>query len=214
MPRPNTVSGKNRWLKFIVDRPFHILLTAFIITLLFAWQLPKLKFQTSIYDLAVEDISETVRYESFKKEFGTDEMIFVVASAENIFELATFQRIDVLAQALAEVNGIRRVISLPGIRKDMDLTERWNLADFEKLVAPVELFQRNLISADNKKTIITLILEDIEAKDEVIPAIEEIIAEEKDGLSLYQIGMPLVSRALAEYTEKDFLHLPPVTFLL
>ena len=214
MPRPITVSEKNRWLKFIVDHPFHILLTAFIITLLFAWQLPKLQFQTSIYDLAVEDISETVRYESFKKEFGTDEMIFVVASTENVFEPATFQRIEVLAQALAEVNGIRRVISLPGIRKDMDLTEKWNLADFEKLVAPVELFRRNLISADKKKTIITLILEDIEVKDEVIPAIEEIIAEEKDGLSLYQIGMPLVSRALAEYTEKDFLHLPPITFLL
>jgi predicted RND superfamily exporter protein len=155
MPRPSTVSGKNRWLTFIVDHPYHILPTAFIITLLFAWQLPKLQFQTSIYDLAVEDISETVRYESFKKEFGTDAIIFVVANTENIFEPATFQRIEVLAQALAEVNGIRRVISLPGIRKDMDLTERWNLADFEKLVAPVELFQRNLISADKKKTIIT-----------------------------------------------------------
>jgi hydrophobe/amphiphile efflux-3 (HAE3) family protein len=214
MPRPSTVLGKNRWLTFIVDHPYHTLLTALVITFLFAWQLPKLQFQTSIYDLAVEDISETVRYESFKKEFGTDEIIFVVANTENIFEPATFQRIEVLAQALAEVNGIRRVISLPGIRKDMDLTERWNLADFEKLVAPVDLFQRNLISTDKKKTIITLILEDIEAKEEVIPAIEEIIAEEKDGLSLYQIGMPLVSRALAEYTEKDFLHLPPITFLL
>jgi predicted RND superfamily exporter protein len=65
MPRPSTVSGKNRWLTFIVDHPYHILPTAFIITLLFAWQLPKLQFQTSIYDLAVEDISKI-----FQRQFG------------------------------------------------------------------------------------------------------------------------------------------------
>jgi len=201
-------------LTFLVDHPFHILIAALLITIVCAYHLPKLQFQTSIYDLAIEDLSETVRYESFKEEFGSDEIIFVVAKAENIFAPATFEKIELLAQALSEVKGIRRVISLPGIRKDMDLTGRWNLADFEKLVAPVTLFQRNLISADRKKTVITLLLEDIEMKDEVIPAIEKIIAQEQDGLSLYQIGMPLVSQALADYTEKDFLHLPPITFLL
>jgi len=214
MVRPNKASGNNRWLTFLVDHPFHILIAASIITIFFGYHLPKLQFQTSIYDLAIEDISETVRYESFKEEFGSDEIIFVVAKGENIFAPATFQRIELLAQALAEVHGIRRVISLPGIKKDMDLTERWNLGDFERLVAPVDLFQRNLISADRKKTVITLLLEDIEVKDEVIPAIEKIIAQEQEGLSLYQIGMPLVSQALADYTEEDFLHLPPITFLL
>jgi predicted RND superfamily exporter protein len=214
MVRPSTVPGNNRWFTFMVDHPFHILIAALIITIVFGYHLPKLQFQTSIYDLAIEDLSETVRYESFKEEFGSDEIIFVVAKAENIFAPATFQRIELLAQALAEVKGIRRVISLPGIRKDMDLTERWSLADFEKLIAPVNLFQRNLISADRKKTVLTLILEDIEVKDEVIPAIEKIIALKQNGLSLYQIGMPLVSQALADYTEKDFLHLPPITFFL
>jgi hydrophobe/amphiphile efflux-3 (HAE3) family protein len=214
MVRPSTVPGNNRWFTFMVDHPFHILIAALIITIVFGYHLPKLQFQTSIYDLAIEDLSETVRYESFKEEFGSDEIIFVVAKAENIFAPATFQRIELLAQALAEVKGIRRVISLPGIRKDMDLTERWSLADFEKLIAPVNLFQRNLISADRKKTVLALILEDIEVKDEVIPAIEKIIALKQNGLSLYQIGMPLVSQALADYTEKDFLHLPPITFFL
>jgi predicted RND superfamily exporter protein len=214
MVRPSTVPGNRRWLTFLVDHPFHILIPALLITIVFAYHLPKLQFQTSIYNLAIEDISETVRYESFKKEFGSDEIIFVVAKAENIFAPATFERLELLAQALAKVKGIRRVISLPGIRKDMDLTERWNLADFERLVAPVTLFQRNLISADRKKTVVTLLLEDIEVKDEVIPAIEKIIAQEQDGLSLYQIGMPLVSQALAGYTEKDFLRLPPITFVL
>ncbi|MCK5318093.1 MAG: MMPL family transporter, partial [Anaerolineales bacterium] len=33
-------------------------------------------------------------------------------------------------------------------------------------------------------------------------------------LSLYQIGMPLVSEALANFTKKDFFQLPPITFLI
>jgi len=213
MVRASTLFS-SRWLKWIVDHPFHVLIAALLVTVVFAWQLPKLRFQTSIYDLAIEDMTETVRYESFKEEFGTDEIIFVVAEANNVFEPDIFRRIELLAQSLAEVKGVRRTISLPGIKKDMDLTEKWDVSDFEKLISPVDLFQRNLISADKKKTIITLILEDIEAKDEVIGAAEEIIAQDKDDLSLYQIGMPLVSKALAEYTEKDFLRLPPVTFLL
>jgi len=214
MPRQRMVPINNKWLKFIVDHPFHTLFAALLITFLFAWQLPKLRFQTSIYDLAVKDLSETVRYESFKEEFGADDIIFVVVKTNNVFAPATFQRIELLAQALSEVKGIRRAISLPGIKKDMDVTERLSLTDFEKLVAPVDLFQRNLISADKKKTIITLILEDIEIRDQVISAIEEIISKEKDDLHLYQIGMPLVSKALADYTEKDFLRLPSITFLL
>ena len=49
-------------------------------------------------------------------------------------------------------------------------------------VITVNLFQRNLISADRKKTVLTLILEDIEVKDEVIPAIEKIIALKQNGV--------------------------------
>jgi len=33
-------------------------------------------------------------------------------------------------------------------------------------------------------------------------------------LSLYQIGMPLVSQTLAQLTQNDFLRLPPITFIL
>ncbi|MBW1772614.1 MAG: MMPL family transporter [Deltaproteobacteria bacterium] len=210
---PKVLSQKTR-LRFIVDHPFHLIILGLIITLLFAWQLPNLRIQTSIYDLAIEDLPETTLYESFKKEFGTEEIILVVARGTDIFDENAFQKIDHLARKFSRIKGIRKVLSLPGIKKDMDVTEKWTLADFEKIIGPVSLFAKNLLSADKKTTVLTLLLEDVTTKDRIIESVEEIIVREGKGISLYQIGMPLVSKALAEYTKKDFLRLPPITFLV
>jgi predicted RND superfamily exporter protein len=207
------ISSRN-WLRFIVEHPLQVIILVFLITLLFASQLPKLHFRTSIYDLAIEDLGETLRYEAFKREFGTEEIILVVAKAKNIFQKDTFQQIRRLSENFSKIDGVRRVISLPFIKKDMDATDKWSLADFEKVIVPIDLFPKNLISADKKTTVITLILEDTKDKDQVIDAATAIIDEQNKGLSLYQIGMPLVSKALATYTQQDFMRLPPITFLI
>lgn len=216
-PLPKALSPEMR-LKFIVEHPFHLLIAGLIITLLFAWQIPGLRIQTSIYELAIEDLAETARYESFKKEFGTEEIILVVARVHNVFEKEPFERIGRLARKLSDIKGVRRVISLPGIKRDMDVTDKWSLADFEDIIGPVVLFRKNILSADKKTTALTLLLEDLASKDQVIASVQAILKQAEEETSLYQnlyaIGMPLVSKALADYTEKDFLRLPPVTFLV
>ena len=214
MTRVSKALSTRNWLRFIVEHPLQVILLVFLVTLLFASQLPKLHFRTSIYDMAIEDLTETRRYESFKKAFGTEEIILVVAKAENIFEKDTFQQIRRLSEKFSKIDGVRRVISLPSVKKDMDATSKWSLADFEKIIIPIDLFSKNLISADKKTTVINLILEDTKEKDQVIDAAKAIIDKQSKELSLYQIGMPLVSRALATYTQQDFIGLPPITFLV
>jgi uncharacterized protein len=202
-----------RWLRFVTGHPRRVLFAALLMTAVFAWPLPQLRFETSIYDLAIEDLPETETYRTFKKEFGCEEILLVVARAEDIFVPKTFQEIEGLAESLARIEGVRRVISLPGIRKDMDVTGDWDIQEFARNIEPVKLFQRNLISDDHRATVVTLVLEDVENKDRVVREVQDRIRSHRDGLSLYQIGMPLVSRALAEYTEKDFQRLPPITFV-
>lgn len=189
-----------RWLQYVIDHPLHILVPGLIITLFFAFQLPKLHFRTSIYDLAIEDLPETNTYRLFKEQFGCEEIILVVARADNIFEPEPFRKIEQLAKALSEIEGVKKVISLPGIKEDMDVTDKWTLPDFEKSITPIDLFRKNLISSDKKTTVLSLVLEDIEEKNQVIESVEDIMEAYGKGLSLYQTGMPLVSKALAEYT--------------
>lgn len=204
--------GPESWLRFIVYHPWKIIFSLSVITILFAIQIPKLHFETSIYDLTIEDLPKTVEYNAFKKDFGCEEIILIVARTGDVFLPETFGQIEKLADRLAGVQGIRRVISLPGIRKAMDITDKWDLEGFKKTLGPITLFERNILSEDGKTCVISLILEDIREKDRVIDAVKQILEQQQGFVSLYQIGMPIVSRALAEFTEKDFVRLPLITF--
>ena len=104
-------------LDWTLRRPLVVILIILAITLFFAWQIRNLSFKTSIYDLQIEDLPETVRYEEFKKLFGSDEIIRVVVKGENVFDSQTFGKIEELAEKAAQIDGVRRVISLPGIKK-------------------------------------------------------------------------------------------------
>lgn len=208
------IPNPESWLKYVVEHPRQIIFAILLITLVFAWQIPNLRFQTSIYDLAIEDLPETIQYNSFKEEFGCEEIILVVAKAKYIFEPKTFEQVERLAKELSGIKGVKRVISLPGIKRAMDITNKWSLSDFKRIISPIKLLQRNLVSEDNKTTVLSLILEDVKEKDQFIDAVKKVIDNTNASLSLYQIGMPIVSKALGKFTEQDFFRLPPITFAL
>ncbi|MCG6946735.1 MAG: MMPL family transporter [Deltaproteobacteria bacterium] len=201
-------------LQAIVHRPQWVILAVALVSLFFAWHVPKLSIRTSIYDLVIEDLPETARYNEFKKIFGSDEIIRVVVKAENVFDPATFSKIEQLVGTASEIEGVRRVISLPGIKKDVETGSSWSLDKFAAMVTPVAVFNKNLISEDHKATVMTLVLEDTSDRTKVIQDVSTLIDGADKDLSLYQIGMPLVSEALANFTKKDFFQLPPITFLI
>ncbi len=211
LPRTSLLKS---WLQYVVHHPWRIIIPIILLTILFAWQIPKLRFETSIYDLTIEDLPETKKYEAFKKTFGCEEVILVVARTADAFDPRTFSAIERLAGELKKIDGVRRVISLPGIKKAMDITGKWSLADFKGAIAPVTLLQKNIISKDGKTTIISLILADTKHKDPIIDAVQALIEKGETGGPVYQIGLPVVSMALTHFTEQDFLRLPPITFLL
>lgn len=199
---------------WILSRPLIVIFMIAAITFFFAWKLPDLSFKTSIYDLQIENLPETAQYNSFKKIFGSDEIIRVVIKCNNAFDSITFRKVEQLAETAAAIEGVRRVISLPGVKKAVDVSGNWNMEKFSALISPVDLFQKNLISADRKTTALTLVLKNDADPDKVIRSVRQMLADGPTDLRLYQIGMPLVSEALANFTQKDFFRLPPLTFLL
>ena len=76
--------------KKIISRPWAVILIVAAVTLLFALQIPQLSFQTSVYDLVIEDLPQTRTYHDFKKQYGSEEIILIVAKADNFFDPKTF----------------------------------------------------------------------------------------------------------------------------
>ncbi len=214
MANADSPSPFETFLHYVVANPWKVIFLISLITLFFAFQLPDLHFETSIYDLAIEDLPETEEYEAFKKEFGSEEIILIAAKADNIFSKETFAAIEKLAQDLSTIKGVKEVISLPGIRKSMNVTGNWTLDEFRKKIEPVDLLEKNIISQDGKTTVISLTLDDLRDKNSIILSVEEILNQQESFRALYQTGMPVVSKALADFTQQDFLRLPPITFFL
>lgn len=202
------------FVEWVLQRRTIALVTIACLTVIFAAFIPQLKFSTSVYDLVVEDIPENDQYRQFKEIFGSEEIIRIVIKCDNVFDAMNFLSIGRLAETAKKIKGVRRVISLPDIKKTVDPTNSWSLERFENNIAEVALFQRNLISPDRKTTLITLVLNDDARQLEVIDDVSRLITQSEPALTLYQIGMPLISQALANFTERDFLHLPPLTFLM
>ena len=201
-------------LEWILGRPKTVIAVVVLISALFAGQIPNLAFSTSVYDLIIEDLPENGDYNEFKKIFGSDEIIRVVIRADNVLAPLTFRKIEILAETAAGIKGIRRVIGLPGVKKSVDTTGNWDMTRFAAVIGPIRLFERNLLAADHKTTALTLVLENGADPDAVIAAVDRLMAEAPGELSLYQIGMPLVSQALEQFTRKDFFRLPPLTFMI
>ena len=155
-------------LEWTLRKPLVVISIILAITLFFAWQIRHLSFKTSIYDLQIENLPETARYEDFKKLFGSDEIIRVVVKADNVFDTLTFRKIEKLAENAAQIEGIRRVISLPGIKKAVDVAGTWGMEKFHTVVSGADLFQKNLFSADGKTTALTLVLKNEADPDDVI----------------------------------------------
>ena len=201
-------------LEWILNRPLVIVACFAAVSIFFALQIPKLAFRTSIYELLIDNLPETIQYENSKQVFGSDEIIQVVVKADDVLDAAAFRKIEALSETFGTIPGVRRVISLPAIKKKVDPGGNWTIDEFAKVAAPVELFKNNLISADHSAGAITLVLESEAVHASVIGKINDMIAKESGTLSLYQIGMPLISQALVKYTKKDFQLLPVLSLAL
>ena len=164
-------------MKWTLRKPFVVIAITLAITFFFVWQIRNLSFKTSIYDLQIEDLPETTRYEDFKKLFGSDEIIRLVLKAENIFDSATYIKIEKLVEQAAQIDGVRRVISLPGIKKAVDVTGNWDMEKFQAVVMEVDLFKDNLLSADGKATALTLVLKNEALPENVIHDVRLLIAD-------------------------------------
>jgi predicted RND superfamily exporter protein/CRP-like cAMP-binding protein len=212
MPGVPVVADPGSWLLAVTKRPYRILSFLALISAFFSFQLKDIRVQTSIYELAIEDLPEAQQYQSFKREFGTEEIILVVLkSGKDAFSPEIFAEIADLSKRFASIQGVRRVISLSEIKKAMDVTGGWSLAEFKASLAPVELFRKNIISEDGRTSAIALVLDEDKRRSDLVSDVEAIIRD-KDGHA-YQIGMPIVSKALADYTLRDFRVLPPLAML-
>jgi hydrophobe/amphiphile efflux-3 (HAE3) family protein len=207
-----------RYFEIVSQKALLILGIIFGITAFFSFQLIKLHVDTSVTRMLVEDLPAKRQYDKYREEFGSaEDNILVVFKAENVFSPSAFERIDELTDALKSVVGVRRVVSLSTLMRDLDLLNEWTLEDLERNLGMADVFVKNIISADGKVTaLVAMLKKDYEIGPTTV-AIEKVLDRLRDSgnrLQLYQIGYPVIGHALTQYTQKDFKTLPLLTMVI
>ncbi len=93
-----------RLVSFSVDRPRLVLVLTFLLTLLFAFQFPRIRIDTDPENMLQANQPERVFYRQVKKEFGIHDMLVV-----GLVDLKGVYRPEVLERYARIVDGISRI---------------------------------------------------------------------------------------------------------
>jgi predicted RND superfamily exporter protein len=211
--------------------PRTILLIIFLLTAISLFFLPKIRFDTSVTAIIMEDHPEYKFFREWQQQFGTDEFIIVVfKDKQSIFRPGTLQLISDLTSKIEKMEYVRRVISLSNMvdirTEGEDLivnpfyreipTTQIALKDLSKRALENPLFLKNIISPDGKTTSFLIEIEDIEGQDLYRKITVEKVKElfKNAGINpIHLSGNTVLSYSLGYYMQRDLTTFLPLILI-
>jgi len=229
--------------KIVLDHPVAVLLLAAVLTVLFAWYLPKVKFSSSSDRFFIEGDPDKEYYEKAKRLFGNDQVVVVAMVApdgEDIYTASRIEKIRDLTRNIGAIDGIEGVVSLTNVptisaprdpetgefKKSIEVgrlipgipetEEGWERLKAE--VDRVPLYHKNIVSEDGRATAVVAFVSDFDQVsyryNQVMAEIYERIDEVREPEKFYTAGVPGTRVAIEERMVEDLKVLLPLTFLL
>jgi hypothetical protein len=159
------------WGRLIVQHRWKAILIMLLLSLVPGTQLPEVEIKNSLQDNLHSDDPTRVLYESFREQFGRDELIIIGIEPSAVFDLDFLAMLRSLHRDLEEqvphLDEITSLINARHTRTSGDalivepLLEQWpetseDLAELERQVLSNPLFSNILISEDGRFTTITV----------------------------------------------------------
>lgn len=134
------------------------------ITVFFGLRIPKLGFDYDLEKFFPKNDKEGKRFEEFRQEFGSDYdyLLIGIGNEKSIYDTAFLNRVGLLSDSLANLDGIQSVISLPrmevpvfgglmpGRKKLLHLKDPELLKEDSALISKAGMFEGSLIGRGNR----------------------------------------------------------------
>jgi predicted RND superfamily exporter protein len=138
------------------------------ITVFFGIRLPRLTFDYDLEKFFPKNDAEGKKFETFRNEFGSDYdyLLIGIGHEKSIYDTAFLQRVGLLSDSLANLEGVKSVISLPRLevplfsglmarrKKLLHLNDPELLREDSILLSKSGMFSGALIGADNRSVCI------------------------------------------------------------
>ena len=204
-----------------------------LITLALAAQIPRLQIDASNEGFMLEQDPERQYYERVKAIFGSDELTVVMVKAPDIFTPAPLETIQQLSDALERIDGVTRVDSLATVHNISGTDDGVQIAALLQHGVPTDagalaavkskaisdpVFAGNLVSEDGRAAGLFVYTQadagDREFNQRLSSKVEELIARHATaGVTLEQIGGPIIKATVADFVRRDQMTLIPFSVI-
>lgn len=214
-----------------LSTPYVALALMLALTVFFAFHARRIRVDLSIEHLLPADDPDRVYYEDIRKTFGSEEVVVIGVFAEDVFAPATLAKIGALSDRLADLDGVREVLSLTTV-KGIEVGEAGlevgrlmrrlpdtpdAAAAFRARVLATPLYLANVVSADGHAAGITVVLESMSGEGFLPPDTEDamraLVAEFAGPERLVLTGIPIFKRHGARLLARDLKTLAPLALL-
>jgi hydrophobe/amphiphile efflux-3 (HAE3) family protein len=219
-----------RPLLWVVDHPALTCALVALVTVLLGAQVWHLRIDESAEGLMVQNDPARAVYQAAKERFGNDNLTVVLVKAPDVFAPEVLAAVGRLSEALAAVPGVSRVESLTTVK---NIKGEGDALDTEPLIAalpgtPAEVERiradaldhrvlvGNLVSKDSRATAVTVYAdprpEDVSFNHRFVRQVDDLLAREaRPGLTLVQVGAPLIKATYADWLRDDQRTVIPIS---
>ncbi|MCK6557252.1 MMPL family transporter [Candidatus Binatia bacterium] len=223
-------------MRRLLDVPLHwprvTLVVMLVLTAVFGAFAARIRVDSSIENLLPSDDPARLYYDQVKTVFGDEEIAVIGVFAENVFTPSTLARIDALSKRLAQIDGVREVISpttVEGVElNDGELTVGRVMrevpqspeaaADFRRRLLANPLYVKNVVAADGRAAGISVGFEPMSDEEYlrrgIDAAIRALVAEMGGPEEWAVTGIPTIKENGARLMERDVMVFTPLAMLL
>lgn len=210
----------------IIKYRLPIIVSAIVITVLSLFALPQLKVNATVDDYVPNSIKNKVYLKHLDSIFGGNKMIMIMLQKEDVVNVATLNRLKVLATDLGQIKGIDRVISPfdaqetsieDGIMSVRPFFEHIpdNPAEYDSLKK--RIVTNNLTSrffSEDFSLVSIVLIKNTKTPDKIIEDIKKVIQKHPGTEEVLIGGMPFIGYSIAGNIQNDLMVLLPAAMIL
>jgi len=216
--------------KIIVRNKWIILIGVFILTCFFSYQFKFLQVDSNIVDALPKEDSIVRLFNDVGDRFGGNQIGLVVLESDNVFDPDVLNRIQLVTDSLAEIEGVVKVTSITnmmGFNVEDDnfevdyIISRNNWPETESDVDSLknkitnnDMVAGQLVSTDGTATIILFTFQNDSDVETVAKNVVERVKELRLPENYYFAGSTFLTNYVAEIISVDMLKLIPISFLV
>lgn len=213
--------------RFIIINRLYLILAIGLVTVFMAYQGRKLEMTYDFAKVVPDDDEDLIYYEKFKQTFGEDGNILAIGMQDSaILSLDNFQKLKYLSDAIAQLQGVNNVLSLPRLqrlKKDTSIrkfvpqalfpstpTLQHDLDSLLEIGFRNKLYQGQVYNPQSGATLILVsIRKEVMNSEDRMPLIKDIIFLSEEfakatGIKVRYAGLPYVRATMATKVRQEF----------